>query len=211
MPRKMMCEQCEKLPWASRAPERRCICHGFNLDVGSSDHPQKGFLGMDRRDLPGVSFVWDVESVGEPPFWAQQQLGAKAMPWPFPDDCADKILLSHLFEHITPQHTVAVMNELWRIAKWNSQVLIVVPHADSYGFRQDPTHCNMVVEATWAYFDPADQSGLWTVYRPKPWKIARMNSAPTHNLEVILEPRKKADGTAIDITEPPRKPARRRK
>ena len=70
----------------------------------------------------------------------------------------------------------------------------------------------MFNEATWAYFDPAHESNLWTVYRPLPWKIARMHTSPQHNIEVILEPRKKADGTPIDITiEQPRARARRRK
>lgn len=70
----------------------------------------------------------------------------------------------------------------------------------------------MFNEATWAYFDPAHESKLWTVYRPLPWKIARMHTSPQHNIEVILEPRKKADGTPIDITiEQPRARARRRK
>jgi hypothetical protein len=37
------------------------------------------------------------------------------------------------------------------------------------------------------------------VYRPKPWKIARMHSSPLHNVELVLEPRKKPNGEAIDI------------
>lgn len=195
-----ICEDCVKLPWSEHAPERRCICQGFNLDLGSSDHPQKGFLGMDRRDVPNVSFVWDLESVAEPPFWAQQQFGAKAMPWPFPDSCVDKLLASHLLEHITPAASIAVFNEMWRILKFNGQALIVVPHGNSFGYIQDPTHCSPYNEATAAYFDPAHESHLWTVYKPLPWKIARMHSSPQHNIEMILEPRKKADGSPIDIT-----------
>ena len=175
------------------------MCFGFNLDVGSSDHPQKGFLGMDRRDLPNVSFVWDLESVAEPPFWAQQQLGAKAMPYPFPDMCVDKLLASHVFEHITPSASIAVFDEIWRIMKHSGQALIVVPHGDSYGFRQDPTHIAMFNEATWAYLDPTHESQLYLVYRPKPWKVARMHSSPNHSIEVILEPRKLPDGSPIDI------------
>jgi SAM-dependent methyltransferase len=193
-----LCPECEQLPWSKDAV-RRCICVGMNLDVGSSDHPQKGFLGMDRRELPGVSFVWDVESPAEPPSWAVH-FGAKAMPWPFPDGCVDKMLMSHLFEHIAPSATLAVMDEVWRVMKFDGQLLMVLPHGDSYGYRQDPTHQNMCVEATFAYWDPAHASGLWNVYKPKPWKIARLHSNPLHNIEVILEPRKKIDGSIIDIT-----------
>lgn len=206
-----MCTECAALPWAKDA-RRRCVCTGMNLDVGSSDHPQKGFLGMDRRDVPNLSFIWDVTSPAEPPWWAQQQFGAKSIPLPFADQCVDKLLMSHLFEHLPPDSTIAVMDELWRIMKFDGQALIVVPHGSSFGYMQDPTHQNSCNEATWAYFDPAHPSGLWGVYHPKPWKIARLHSSPLHNIEVVLEPRKKLDGSMIDIfaepvpaTRPPRK------
>lgn len=193
-----MCADCEKLPW-SKAAVRRCVCVGFNLDVGSSDHPQKGFLGMDRREVPNVSFVWDVTSPAEPPFWAVQQFGAKPIPWPFQDSCVDKLLMSHLFEHIPPEASLAVMDEVWRVMKFDGQVFIVVPHGSSFGYMQDPTHQLPCNEATFSYWDPAHESGLWNVYKPKPWKIAQFKSSPQHNVEIVLEPRKKADGSVIDI------------
>lgn len=201
-----LCAECEQLPWAKDA-RRRCVCVGMNLDVGSSDHPQKGFLGMDRRELPGVSFIWDVASPAPPPWWAQQQFGAKAMPLPFPDQCVDKLLMSHLFEHLPPEGSIAIMDEIWRIMKHDGQALIVVPHGSSFGYMQDPTHQLPVNEATFSYWDPGHASGLWAVYKPKPWRIARMHSSPVHNIELILEPRKKVDGGVIDITVTP--PARR--
>ena len=212
MPRRI-CEACEKLPWSSTAI-RRCLCHGCNLDLGSSDHKQKGFLGVDRRDIPNVDLIWDLESVGTPDFWAQQMFGAKPIPWPFPSACADKVLMSHVLEHITPKHTIAVMDELWRILKFDGQALIVVPHGNSFGYIQDLTHCTPLNDASFAYLDPAHESHLYMVYQPKPWKIARLHSHPQHNVEVVLEPRKKADGSPIDITiEKPktRTRARRRK
>jgi len=193
------CESCEKLPW-SKTATRRCIEFGMNLDVGSSSHPEKGFLGMDRREVPNVSFVWDVMSPSEPPWWAQQQFGAKAIPLPFPSMCVDKLLMSHLFEHIAPEASIAVMDEIWRLMKPDGQALIVVPHGNSHGYMQDPTHQLPCNESTFAYWDPEHASQLWQVYRPKPWKIARMHASPLHNIEVILEPRKKADGSVIDIT-----------
>lgn len=193
-----LCPECEKLPWATHA-RRRCVCVGMNLDVGSSDHPNKGFLGMDRRELPGVSFVWDVSSPALPPWWAQQQFGAKPMPLPFRDQCVDKLLMSHLFEHIAPEASIAVMDEIWRIMKFDGQAFIVVPHGASFGYMQDPTHQLPCNEATFAYWDPEHPSGLWNVYKPKPWIVRRLTASPLHNMEIILEPRKKEDGSVIDI------------
>lgn len=204
-----LCSECEKLPW-SKTAVRRCICTGMNLDIGSSDHKQKGFMGLDRRDIPNVDFVWCLESVGDPPWWAQQQFGAKAMPLPFPDSCIDKLLASHVIEHLTPSCSIALFDELWRCLKFDGQALIVVPHGNSFGYVQDPTHCAPWNEATASYFDPAHPSGLWGVYKPKPWKIARMHSSPLHNIEIVLEPRKKVDGSEIDIMNEPTKKIKRR-
>jgi hypothetical protein len=169
----MTCETCKKLPWHDGATPR-CLCHGFNLDLGSSDHKQKGFIGADKRPLQHVDLVFDIELV----------------PWPIATETVDRLLCSHVLEHMKPWLMNDIMDEMWRVMKRDSQALIVVPHADSYGFRQDPTHCNMLNEATWAYYDPEHPSGLYNVYRPKPWKIARLHWSPLHNIEVVLEPRK---------------------
>lgn len=169
----MTCKTCKKLPWGKHA-KPRCIHHGFNLDLGSSDHPQPGFVGTDRRDIANVSLVFDIEET----------------PWPIPSNSVDRLLCSHVLEHITPKYMLDVMDEMWRVMKPKSQAAIVFPHADSYGFRQDPTHCNMMNEATMAYFDPEHPSGLYNVYKTKPWRIARLHWAPNANVECILEPRK---------------------
>lgn len=174
----MTCPTCTTLPWASHA-KQRCICHGCNLDLGSSDHPQRGFLGVDQRDLANVSFVYDLEQ----------------LPWPFPDNCADQILCSHLLEHISPKVTIAFWDELWRILKPNGQFLCVVPHGQSYGYLQDPSHLNPYVEASFAYFCPADPSGLYNVYTPKPWTLHGINSSPLHNIETVLSPIKDIPAT----------------
>jgi SAM-dependent methyltransferase len=165
------CDTCAHLPWAPTA-KPRCICDGVNLDLGSSDHPQRGFLGVDARPLPNVSFVWDLEQI----------------PWPFPDHCADQILASHLLEHIMPKVTIAFWDEMWRVMKPGGQSLIVIPHGESYGYKQDPTHCSPYVEATFAYFCPAHTSGLYNVYKPKPWMLHRINSFPYGNIEVVMSP-----------------------
>ena len=127
---------------------------------------------MDCRDTGVVDVVWDIET----------------LPWPFVDSCCDKILLSHIIEHVKPWLTVGIMNECWRVIKPDSQLLIATPYAGSQGFWQDPTHTKGWIEATPYYFDPTHISVLWNVYRPRPWRIVRCNWSPYHNMEIVMQP-----------------------
>lgn len=145
---------------------------GFCLDIGCGGNKQPGFLGMDRRDLPGVDLVHDLE----------------VTPYPLDDECCITIVGSHIIEHIKPWLMFDVMNELWRIMKPGGRLALSMPYAGSAGYWQDPTHCNGCNENTWRYFDPRNEV-LYGIYKPKPWRI--MDGYPvwqiTGNLEVILE------------------------
>ena len=178
------CVWCLALPWGKEA-NRRCLCSGFNLDLGCGGNKQPGFIGMDKRDLPSVDIVWNIESMEE-----RCPVHAPSKPWPFKDNTVDRMLSSHVLEHMKPWLTIDILNEAWRVCKPESQFMVAVPYAGSFGYYQDPTHINPFNEATWAYFDPEHKSGLYNIYKPKPWKIVRCNFSPLHNMEVILEPRK---------------------
>lgn len=148
---------------------------GIRLDVGCGANKQPGFVGIDIRGLPGVDIVHDLESI----------------PWPLPDECVITAVSSHVVEHINPHKFgfVNFMNELWRVMKVGGEIAISCPHADSHGYRQDPTHCNMINETTWAYFDPLEpktQGMLYNIYQPKPWRIKYLSWSPAANIEVIL-------------------------
>lgn len=169
----MSCKICKKLPWAKGA-KPRCIHHGCNIDLGSSDHKQPGFLGTDKRDVPNIDLKFDLEVI----------------PWKLPSNCCDRMLISHVLEHVKPWLMIDLMDEIWRVMKPSSQLYIIYPHAMSHGFMQDPTHCNPMNETTLTYFDPEHKSGLYGVYRPKPWRITRLHWASIANVEAVLEPRK---------------------
>lgn len=149
---------------------------GIKLDIGCGANKQPGFVGIDIRELPGVDIVHDVE----------------VFPWPLPDDCASLAVASHLVEHIDPHKGVFLrfMDEVWRVMKEDGQFLIATPYAGSYGYWQDPTHCNPCNEATWGYFDPEHGSGLYGIYKPKPWKIVNSVWQQHGNMEVVLAKRK---------------------
>jgi hypothetical protein len=148
---------------------------GAKLDVGCGENKQPGWIGMDKRRVKGVDIVHDVQN----------------FPWPVPDDSCFQVLLSHLWEHIEPKYRVDLMNELWRIVQNNGQLLLSAPYCMSMGAAQDPTHYPCPNEATFTYFDP--DHPLYSIYKPKPWKLTRNSWNANGNIEVILEPRKQTN------------------
>lgn len=155
---------------------------GIRLDIGCGGNKQPNFVGMDVRPLPGVDIVHDIH----------------IKPWPLEDNSVLVAMCSHLVEHIPPVVLdngrtrflfIEFMDEVWRILKPGADFMISLPHGYSPGYLQDPTHVNACNEATWAYFDPFEQSTngmLWNIYKPKPWRIRYLTWNPTANIEVIL-------------------------
>jgi len=141
------------------------------LDIGCGANKQKNFVGLDKRKLPGVDIVHDLEQ----------------FPYPLPDECCLTIVGSHVVEHIKPWLMLEFMNELWRIMKLGGQLALSMPYAGSGGFWQDPTHCNGCNEVTWQYFD--SRNSLYGIYEPKPWRIAHGFPVwqANGNLEVLME------------------------
>ncbi len=151
------------------------------LDIGGGANPNPGYVNIDILDIPEVDIVWDLEK----------------FPWPLEDESVIRALASHVLEHIDPHKGVFidVMNEIWRILKPRAQFAFVVPHGESKGYIQDPTHCNPMNETTMHYFDP-DPEGkttigprLYNFYKPKPWKIEKQYFNNDLFLEVLLTKR----------------------
>jgi SAM-dependent methyltransferase len=146
---------------------------GIMLDIGCGPHKQENYIGLDIRPLDGVDIVHDIEEI----------------PWPLPDECVLRAIMSHVYEHINPAggQVLQIMDEIWRITRPGGQLAISMPYGVGPGFIQDPTHCNPANEITWLYFDP--RHPLWTIYQPRPWLIIR--GFPKYqingNMEVYLE------------------------
>ncbi|MDP6567436.1 MAG: hypothetical protein QF578_21580 [Alphaproteobacteria bacterium] len=66
----------------------------------------------------------------------------EALPWPWPDDSVDEVLLRHVLEHLGPtaESYLAIIKELWRICRAGAEVRVVVPHPRHDHFLNDPTH-----------------------------------------------------------------------
>ena len=147
--------------------------NGIRLDIGCGANKNPGFVGLDIRELPGVDIVHDIESY----------------PWPLPDESVLMATCSHLVEHINPARFgfINFMDEIWRVMKVGGSLAIATPHGSSSFYIQDPTHCNPCNAVTFAYFDPMHPSGLYNIYRPKPWLISFMDEKAI--MEIILTKR----------------------
>lgn len=144
------------------------------LDVGCGFNKQKGFVGIDKREIPGiVDIVHNVE----------------VFPWPIKDEECALVFMSHLVEHIAPQLQIDLMNECWRILEVDGVLAITTPYGGSFGWFQDPTHIASWNEATPTYFVPGEP--LYNVYKPKPWKIDKLYWNTKFNIECVF--RKIAD------------------
>jgi predicted SAM-dependent methyltransferase len=150
---------------------------GIRLDIGCGGNKQPNFVGMDVRALPGVDVVWDINR----------------HPWPFPDESVLVAFASHLVEHIPPVAIgpdgtwfpfMAFMDEVWRVLKPAGEFAMALPHGNSQGYLQDPSHVNSCNETTWAYFTPSHP--LWGIYRCKPWAIKHLSWSPAANIEVVM-------------------------
>ncbi len=144
------------------------------LDAGCGDNKQAGCIGMDRRKRDGVDVVHDIEVV----------------PWPFKDATFNRIVMSHIMEHLKPWLVVDIMDEMWRVMKPGGILMMVMPYPTSHGFYQDPTHIKSWNETTPRYFDP--ECELYKIYNPKPWKIEGCAWRSDGNIEIALRTRKGA-------------------
>jgi len=150
---------------------------GILLDIGCGEIQRPNFIRLDKRKLPGIDIVHNLEVI----------------PYPLPDNCCLTIVASHILEHIKPWLFHDVMNELWRITKVDGNLAVSAPYAGSPGYNQDVTHCARIIEATFMYFDP--KYPLYTGYRPKPWKIRKGFPVwqVTGNIECVMEKMKDGD------------------
>ena len=181
---------------------------GIKLDIGCGANKQDGFVGMDIRELPGVDIVHNMEQFPYPlpdescsmvvashvlehvnPASTDPRLVGLINMLIDKKVITEKEVTKHIGEYETFGVFMGFMNEVWRITQKGGRFAFVVPYAGTQGFFQDPTHLNPINEVTMSYFDPLDRSGLWSIYKPCPWKIITNVFDMGVNLEVVLEKR----------------------
>jgi SAM-dependent methyltransferase len=104
------------------------------LDVGCGNRKAAGAVGIDRIKDSQADIVWDLDT----------------FPWPLESDSFDRIVCSHVLEHL--ENVVAVMEELHRIGRSGAEVAIELPHFSDPGAFCDPTHRHYFSYFSFDYF-----------------------------------------------------------
>lgn len=107
------------------------------LNVGCGRNILEGWINLDVIPLDGVNVVADLDACAE-------------IPLPIENDTIDDFLLSHVIEHI--KSPLPLMQELWRVAKPNAQLMMQVPHGASDDAWEDPTHVRSYFTGSFGYF-----------------------------------------------------------
>jgi methyltransferase family protein len=110
----------------------------MRLNLGCGSSKMQGWVNVDKIAASNPDQVVDLE----------------ALPWPWPDDSADEILLSHVLEHLGRRTDVylGIIKELYRICRNGATVTIIVPHPRHDFFLDDPTHVRTITPDGLAMF-----------------------------------------------------------
>src|SRR5215211_3969719 len=94
----------------------------FILELGCGTTKQQGRIDIDRRQLPGVDIVADLEY---------------GLPF-LPENSADAIYSESFLEHIDDFQLL--MHEIWRVLKPTGKKHLFVPHFSNPYYYSDYTH-----------------------------------------------------------------------
>lgn len=102
----------------------------MRLNLGCGYRKRESFVNVDRFADCAPDETVDLE----------------AIPWPWPNDSVDEILLSHVLEHLgaTTEAYFGVFRELYRVCRPDARVTVTVPHPRHDDFLNDPTHVRAV-------------------------------------------------------------------
>ena len=110
----------------------------MKLNLGCGSEHLSGWVNVDRFPAAHPDLVHDLER----------------LPWPFPDDAAEEVLLKHVLEHLGRDSDtfLGILKELYRVCAPGARVRIVVPHPRHRDFLQDPTHVRPVLAGMFEHF-----------------------------------------------------------
>jgi hypothetical protein len=126
---------------------------GLRLNLGCGMNRLDGYINVDRYGEPDLRH--DLEQV----------------PWPWPDDSVDEILLKHVLEHLGRETNVylGIMKELYRVCHDGATIRIIVPHHRHEHFYNDPTHVRAVT---------ADGMTLFSQRLNRKWIAEGLSNSP---------------------------------
>jgi glycosyltransferase involved in cell wall biosynthesis len=123
----------------SELPAPPFTCEGpMKLNLGCGLEHLPGWVNVDQFPACHPDVVHDLER----------------FPWPFPDGCAEEVLLKHVLEHLGRDSDtfLGIIRELYRVCAPGALVRIIVPHPRHQDFLQDPTHVRPVLPELFQHF-----------------------------------------------------------
>ena len=111
----------------------------MKINFGCGSKHKEGWLNVDLYESVKPDQVFDIES----------------FPWCFEDNVAEKMLFSHVLEHVGQSSDVflKIMSEIYRVAKHDCEIDVFVPHPRHDFYLIDPTHCRPILPETLEMFD----------------------------------------------------------
>ena len=100
----------------------------YNLGCGAQK--PEGYVNVDNSPDCNPDLLVDLEQT----------------PWPFEDNSADEIVLSHVLEHLgqNTDNFRMIIQELYRMSKPDAKIVIAVPDPSHDNFWGDPTHVRAI-------------------------------------------------------------------
>lgn len=126
------------------------------LHLGCGGDVRKDWINLDSRPLPGVDVVADLDA-------------CRRKPLPFAADSIDEFMGNHILEHVND--SLALMQELHRIAKPGARLVFRLPYGSSDDADQDPTHVRRYFMRSFYYFSQLGYTHFDYDYRGD-WDIA---------------------------------------
>ncbi len=110
----------------------------MKLNLGCGHHHLESYLNVDKYESCQPDEIADLE----------------IFPWPWADDAAEEVVLSHVLEHLGQATEIyfGIFKELYRVCRNGAKVLIAVPHPRHDDFINDPTHVHAVTVESLAMF-----------------------------------------------------------
>jgi len=124
------------------------------LHLGCGNSKLQGAVGVDMLKVPAVDVVCNLDIT----------------PWPFEDDSVDLIFAHNVLEHV--DNIVEFLNEVWRVGKNNSRIVIAVPYFRSIDAFTDPTHKHFFTANSLDYF--TEEGGSLSAYGYTDYKFEKI-------------------------------------